>query len=115
MLVAVTFALVTGRMIQEEWLPIGELNRSWYLAHLGAWSGVLLSLLFHLLLGAKAGGRPLLVSMVSFAIRPEDRWVRNWWRGGRLKPANQVLLGLEIVVLLGIVAAFVLPAVITAQ
>lgn len=53
--------------------------------------------------------------MISFVVRPEDRQVANWWRGGRLKPSSQLLLGLEIVVLLGIVAAFVLPAVITAQ
>ncbi|URR35664.1 cytochrome b/b6 domain-containing protein [Thermosynechococcus sp. HN-54] len=115
MLVAVTFALITGRMMQEEWLPTGELNRGWYLAHLGAWSVVLLSLLSHLILGAKAGGSPLLVSMVSFAIRPEDRRIGNWWRGGRLRPSNQLLLGLEIIIFLGIVIAFVLPAIITAR
>ncbi|BAC08189.1 cytochrome b/b6 domain-containing protein [Thermosynechococcus vestitus] len=115
MLVAVTFALITGRMMKEEWLPAGDLNRGWYLAHLGAWSGVLLGLLSHLILGAKAGGRALLASMISFAIRPEDRRLQNWWRGGRLKPSSQLLLGLEISVLLGIGAAFVLPAVIAAQ
>jgi thiosulfate reductase cytochrome b subunit len=115
MLVAVTFALITGRMMKEEWLPAGELNRGWYLAHLAAWSVVLLSLLAHLVLGAKAGGQPLLVSMLSFAIRPEDRRVRNWWRGGRLKPASPLLIGLEIIVLLATGAAFVLPAIITAQ
>lgn len=46
---------------------------------------------------------------------PEERRIGNWWRGGRLKPSNQVLLSLEIVILLGIVIAFVLPAIITAR
>jgi hypothetical protein len=31
MLFAATLAVVTGRMMKEEWLPAGEVHHSWYL------------------------------------------------------------------------------------
>ncbi|MGL5877683.1 MAG: cytochrome b/b6 domain-containing protein, partial [Xenococcaceae cyanobacterium] len=37
MLLTATFAVVTGRMMKEEWLPAGEIHRQWYLAHLVGW------------------------------------------------------------------------------
>lgn len=56
MLLTATFAVVTGRMMKEEWLPAGEIHRQWYLAHLVGWICVFISLALHLLIGAKVGG-----------------------------------------------------------
>ena len=47
MLLAVTFAVVTGRMMKEEWLPSGEIHHQWYLAHLVAWLCVFASLAYN--------------------------------------------------------------------
>lgn len=109
MLLATTFAVVTGRMMKEEWLPAGEINHPWYLAHLVAWLVVLLGFAFHLLLGAKVGGVPLLLSMVNWKVYSDDR-PRSWLRGLRLKSSDPILKVIEIVVISGIVLAFLLPA-----
>lgn len=108
MLLAGTFAVVTGRMMQEAWLPAGELNHPVYLAHLGAWVILFGAVALHLLLGIKVGGLPLLVSMVSFGQREGDR-PRQWLKGLRGKPASKVLQVLEIFVAAGIVFALAVP------
>jgi hypothetical protein len=54
---------LTGRMMKEEWLTAGEIHRQWHLAHLVSWVCVFISLALHLLMGAKVGGVPLLVSV----------------------------------------------------
>jgi len=72
MLLAVTFAVITGRMMKEEWLPAGEMNRLWYLAHLLSRNLVILSLGLHLLMSAKVGGVPLLLSIWSWKVRDDD-------------------------------------------
>jgi Prokaryotic cytochrome b561 len=109
MLFAVTFSVATGRMMQEEWLPAGELYRPWYLAHLAAWLCVFISLAFHVLLGAKVGGGPLLMSMFRWRMRDEDN-PRSWFREIRLKHSGIILATIEVIVLGGIAAAFILPA-----
>ena len=108
MLLAVTFAVVTGRMMKEEWLPAGEIHRQWYLAHLIAWVSVLISLALHLLMGVKVGGVPLLLSMFNGKIRSEDR-PSSWFRGLKIKHASLVLNVLEGIVIGGIIMAFILP------
>ncbi|MBD2101665.1 cytochrome b/b6 domain-containing protein [Leptolyngbya sp. FACHB-261] len=108
MLLAATFAVVTGRMMKEEWLPAGEINRQWYLAHLVAWVCVLISLALHLLLGAKVGGIPLLVSMFNWKMRDEDT-PRSWLQGIRIKHSSLILKAIEGVVIGGIIMAFILP------
>lgn len=72
MLLAATFAVISGRMMKEEWLPTGDLNQLWYSIHLTAWLVVVLSLAIHLLLGIKVGGLPLTLSMFNIKYRPED-------------------------------------------
>ncbi len=109
MLISATIAVVTGRMMKEEWLPAGELYRPWYLAHLVAWVGVFLSLALHLLMGAKVGGVPLLVSMFNWRIRAEDR-PPAWLQGLKIKHSSLVLMVLEGMVIGGIIMAFLLPA-----
>lgn len=108
MLVASTGAVITGRMMKEEWLPAGEIDRPWYLAHLVAWAGVIISGALHILLGVKVGGVPLLVSMFRWAVREDDK-PRTWLRGLQIKPTDALLKVLEIVVIGGILMAFILP------
>jgi Prokaryotic cytochrome b561 len=109
MLLAATFAVVTGRMMKEEWLPAGEIYRQWYTAHLIAWASVFISLLLHLLLGAKVGGVPLLVSMFNWKMRDEDK-PRFWLRGIQIRQSSLILKVIEAVVIGGIIMAFILPA-----
>jgi hypothetical protein len=68
MLLAGTSALLTGRMMQEAWLPNGEVQQPWYLAHLASWLVMGLMLLLHGLMGAKVGGWPLIRSMGQWAV-----------------------------------------------
>ena len=72
MLLAATFAVVTGRMMQEAWLPAGELYHLAYSLHLTAWLVLLLSLMVHIAMSIKVGGVPLLLSMVQLNYRPEE-------------------------------------------
>lgn len=108
MLLAATFAVVTGRMMKEEWLPAGEINHSWYLAHLTAWAVMFTSLALHLLMGAKVGGVPLLLSMLNWKIRDEDK-PNSWFRGINFNQSSLVLKIIESIVIGGIIAAFLLP------
>lgn len=109
MLLAATFAVITGRMMKEEWLPTGEIHRPWYLAHLVAWVCVFVSLALHLLMGAKVGGVPLLVSMFSWKIRGEDT-LSSSLQEIKIKHSSLVLKVLEGIVIGGIIMAFLLPA-----
>jgi cytochrome b subunit of formate dehydrogenase len=108
MLLAATFAVVTGRMMKEEWLPAGDLYRQWYLAHLLAWACVFISLLLHMLMGAKVGGLPLLVSMFNWTRQREDT-PRSWLQEVKMKHDGLVLKVLEGIVIGGIIMAFLLP------
>jgi hypothetical protein len=72
MLLAATFAVVTGRTMKEAWLPAGELYHLSYRLHLTAWLVLLLSLMAHIAMGLKVGGVPLLLSMTQLNYRPEE-------------------------------------------
>ncbi|MDB9373401.1 cytochrome b/b6 domain-containing protein [Nodularia sphaerocarpa] len=124
MLIASVLAVISGRMMKEEWLPIGELDHLWYYFHLIAWVIMLCCLAIHVLMSAKVGGAPLLLSMLSGKFRPEDNprnWysrLRIWWGSfsqnftagiNQLIESNFSLRIIEVVVLVGIIAAFVLP------
>ncbi|MBW4549864.1 MAG: cytochrome b/b6 domain-containing protein [Aphanocapsa sp. GSE-SYN-MK-11-07L] len=109
MLVAAALSVVTGRMMKEEWLPAGELNHPWYLAHLAAWLLMIGSLALHLLLGAKVGGLPLLASILKLPVRAEDQ-PRSWLQGMIVKQPSLIVGLIEIIVIGGIAIAFVLPA-----
>lgn len=71
-LLAATFAVATGRMMQEAWLPAGEVYHIWYRLHLTAWLLLLLSLIAHIAMSLKVGGVPLLLSMAQWRYRPEE-------------------------------------------
>lgn len=108
MLLAATFAVVTGRMMKEEWLPAGDLYRQAYAAHLAAWVCVFVSLALHLLMGAKVGGVPLLASMLTWKRRADDM-PRSWLQGFKLQPSSKLLKVIEGIVIGGILLAFILP------
>ena len=109
MLLSATFAVITGRMMKEEWLPSEELNHAWYIGHLIAWLLMIVGIAMHLLMSAKVGGLPLLLSIYNWKIRAEDM-PKSWFKGLKLKPSSKTLLITEILVIGGIAIAFVLPA-----
>jgi hypothetical protein len=77
MLLAAILAAFSGRTMKEEWLPNGELNHPWYYLHLFAWLVMVLCLVLHLLMVAKVGGIPLILSMFNWQVRPQDS-PRHW-------------------------------------
>jgi thiosulfate reductase cytochrome b subunit len=71
-LLAASLSLLTGRMMKEDWLPDGNLTETWYLLHLTGWVVMAACLFIHLLTHLKVGGVPLLLSMTSLKVQPED-------------------------------------------
>ncbi len=120
-LLALTFALFSGKMMDETWLPKGELNHAWYYAHLIGWVIMVAAVALHLLMNAKVGGAPLLLSMLNWKFRDKDNpklWsahLSQWWfsfqKGFWLNwfQSPYILVVLEIAILLSIIAAWVLP------
>ncbi len=104
-----TFAVITGRMMNEEWLPSGEFNHAWYIGHLISWLLMIIGIAMHLLMSAKVGGMPLLLSIYNWKVRAEDT-PNHWFRGFHLKPTSIVLFVFEALVIGGIAIAFILPA-----
>ncbi len=84
-LVALTFALFSGKMMDEQWLPNGELEHFWYYGHLISWVVIGIAIALHLLMNAKIGGVPFLLSMMTWKFRAQDSprlWqnhIANWW------------------------------------
>lgn len=78
MLLAATWALITGRNMKEEWLPDGNLNEIWYQLHIFAWIILVFGLIIHILMGLKVGGIPLIISMFQWQHRTNDS-PKNWW------------------------------------
>lgn len=72
MLLAAILSAPSGRMMQEEWLPQGNLNQTWYTLHLLAWTVLVGCLAIHLLSVARVGGAALFQAMLSVRFRPDD-------------------------------------------
>ncbi|GAP97488.1 cytochrome b/b6 domain-containing protein [Leptolyngbya sp. NIES-2104] len=72
MLGAIAFAAISGKLMDETWLPTGELHHLAYSLHLLSWATMLVCLALHLLMSAKVGGVTLLLSMSSLKVRPDD-------------------------------------------
>jgi hypothetical protein len=120
-LLALTFALFSGKMMDETWLPKGNLTHSWYYAHLISWGVMLVAIALHLLINAKVGGSPLLLSMLTWRFRQQDSpkfWpnhLSQWWldfqQGAWLtwSPSAPILVVLEITILLSIMGAWIIP------
>ncbi|MEG4089406.1 cytochrome b/b6 domain-containing protein [Microcoleus sp. Pol12B4] len=79
MLLALTWAIASGSMVKEEWLPAGELTQVWYYLHASGWVVLVFCLAMHLLMSAKVGGLALIVSMFDAAYRLEDS-PAAWWK-----------------------------------
>ncbi|HEY9748893.1 MAG TPA: cytochrome b/b6 domain-containing protein [Allocoleopsis sp.] len=120
-LLALTFALFSGKMMDETWLPKGELNHTWYYAHLIAWVIMVVAIALHLLMNAKVGGTSLLLSMLNWRFREQESptlWsshISQWWfrvRQGSWSARSffsHPLVGLEMIILLSLIAAWVIP------
>jgi hypothetical protein len=116
-----TFALFSGKMMNETWLPKGELNHIWYYIHLISWVVVLLCIALHLLMSAKIGGSQLLLSMLDRRFRTKDSpnlWrnhVLEWWKNWRLIllltwfESVSFFKVIEAIVLFAIATAWILP------
>ncbi|QMS91500.1 cytochrome b/b6 domain-containing protein [Nostoc edaphicum CCNP1411] len=124
MLIAAVLAVNSGRMMKEEWLPAGQLHHIWYSLHLCAWVVMVCCVAIHVLMSTKVGGAPLLLSMFSWKFRPEDspaEWssrFRAWLTSlqanfgavmNNFMQNNFYLRIIEVIVLGGILTAFVLP------
>ncbi len=117
-LLSLTFALFSGKMMDETWLPKGELDHRWYSAHLMSWAVMVAVIGLHLLINARVGGVPLLLSMWRTQFRVKDtprQWpqtVLMWWQRGRQSTwterfyAIATLPPLELGVLVILVAAW---------
>jgi Prokaryotic cytochrome b561 len=118
-ILALTFAVFSGKMMDEKWLPNGELDRVWYYAHLISWVIIIGCIGLHLPLNAKVGGLPLLLSMLNWRFRAKDNpalWSTNiaaWWSGRRSRQlslrSNSLLTVLEMLMLISIMAAWIIP------
>lgn len=122
-LVALTFALFSGKMMDETWLPQGELNHAWYYAHLIAWVMMVSAIALHLLMNARVGGSPLLLSMLNWRFRSKDSpalwsthlsqgwsslWQKSWLQ--RVQPFSALMI-LEILILVSLAAAWIISLV----
>lgn len=85
-ILALAFAVMSGKMMGEHWLPRGELDHAWYIAHLLSWVILLVCLFAHVLAVLKVGGMPLLWSVWRWQHRSQDspaKWpaqIRQWWQ-----------------------------------
>ena len=116
-ILAVTFAIFSGKMMDEKWLPQGELNHSWYYAHLISWLILVICIAFHVLMTIKVGGIPLILSMLNLRFRSKDNpnlWRKNFdiWRSN----FNMVMVKqwLASISLLKIIEFFVLISIVLA-
>ena len=122
-LLALTFALFSGKMMDSGWLPRGELNHSWYSVHLVSWVVMVLTLAIHLLMSAKVGGLPLLLSIWQWKFRPEEspkQWlshIQKWWLQIRSGDTSSLLWvrrsmlyrGLEAAIIISLIFAWIIP------
>jgi hypothetical protein len=120
-ILAVTFALFSGKMMGSTWLPSGELDHGWYYAHLLSWVIVVLYTALHILMNARVGGSALLMSILNWQFRNKDNpalWyahISEWLSDLRLNrranwlQSNYVLIALEVFVLTSLIAAWIIP------
>lgn len=87
-----TLALFSGQMMDGSWLPNRELEHFWYSVHLGSWLVLLLCLMLHILLSAKVGGIPLLVSIVNWRFSAKDSPI--YWANNTKKWLNNLRISL---------------------
>ena len=62
----------SGKLQDENWLPNDEMYHFWYSLHLISWLIMLLAIATHLLMSAKVGGYPLILSMFNAKYLPQE-------------------------------------------
>jgi len=123
LLMGAAFALVSGREMDEGWMARGELTHLWYTLHLASWVVMVACLAAHLLMSIQIGGVPVLLSMIHIKYRAYDRpsvllqTVQSWLSPNRVitflkvhlsvQKHNVILLGAELLVMLGTVFAWI--------
>jgi hypothetical protein len=65
-------AVLSGSQMNGSWLINREFNHGLYTLHLSAWAAIGLGFILHLLMNLKIGGVPLLLSIFSIKLRPND-------------------------------------------
>lgn len=74
-------AVLSGDGVSDDALMAGTGHNPAYWVHVFAWLGMVMLTGCHLLLSVKVGGVPLLMSVVSLTVRPQDspqQWPRQW-------------------------------------
>lgn len=119
-ILALTFAVFSGKMMDENWLPQGELEHRWYYAHLISWLIMVICIALHLLINLKVGGILLLLSIFKRKFRSKDspilwkqktlQWFNNWQENLKQEILNLSfpLKILEIIVLISIILAWII-------
>jgi len=77
-LLALLLAVISGKMMQEDWLREGQLNQAIYSLHLSAWLLMAITVILHLIGLLLRGNWPLLQSMLELGWRPNDS-PTHWW------------------------------------
>lgn len=123
LLLTATFALVSGREMDEGWMSRGELTHVWYSLHLVSWVAIFACLATHLLMSARVGGIPLLLSILNLGHRTNDnpsiliKIIQSWLNPQRLinwikkhilfQKQNPILLIIEILIMGGIAFSWI--------
>lgn len=91
LLITGALVVLSGEEMSEDAMIGGHFSDFAYSLHIGAWAGMTLLTIFHLLLSVKIGGMPLLLSVVSLKVRAKDwptYWPQrliNWWHKIQIK------------------------------
>ncbi|NEQ51191.1 MAG: cytochrome b/b6 domain-containing protein [Leptolyngbya sp. SIO3F4] len=119
-LVALTFALFSGKMMDETWLPKGELDHFWYYGHLISWVIMVCAIALHLLMNAKVGGVPFLLSMLTGNFLAQDSpklWKNHisfWWANLKVRSWSDLMRilskrsKLELTIWISLIAAWLI-------
>jgi hypothetical protein len=77
-LLARLLALISGKLMQEDWLRDGQLHKTIYSLHLSAWLLMAIAVILHLIGVLRRGHWPLVQSMLHLGWRPNDS-PTHWW------------------------------------
>ena len=122
-ILAVTFAIFSGKMMDEKWLPQGELNHFWYYSHLVSWLILVTCIALHVLMSIKVGGIALFLSMFNVLFCAKDSpklWRENFdnWRSNfefmmlkKWLSSLSLLKVIELFVLITIVLSWIISLV----
>jgi hypothetical protein len=82
-LIGLALAVVSGKLMQEDWLHTGQLDHFPYHLHLLAWLLISGAVIWHVAAVLQRGGWPLASSMLKLKVRANDgpgRWLDPWRR-----------------------------------